>query len=624
MIRNMKTSRAEDLWKISGDFGYVSGNTEKTESSVWTKGKEYVVRADYEKDENGVVLQNGRFKNISSEKMSLYCLQSKFLFDGGEYEAYTQRNSWHRESNGGWQPVITAVSGETAGVRNAFGCAPFFAVWNQQTGRGIAFHIMTRLPWKYEIKHIPAGGQTTYLEISIGVNEQNFALSLDADEEIKLPEILYYEFKNKRDLDCYKIHHYMNKRYPRRELPIVYNTWMYKFEKINFENVSAQVKRAKELGIEYFVTDAAWYGQGEMWACRGDWYENMTGGYSGRMQELAGLVRQNGMRFGLWLEIESAGPDSKMLQAHREYYIEYDDHGDSLYFFDFANKEACDYMYETVGNLIETYQLGYIKFDFNQDMKLDICNNAFWDYIKGYTNLIERLRNAYPDVYFLNCAAGGQRLALENGKDFDSFWYSDNQSVYEGMDIIKNTILRMPPQILDRWTVVQSICEFDPCYGEAPNEKLISSNDATWNDVRGVHLSYLKGFLTGGPIGFSCDLNKLSESVFDSLKEFISEFKEEREFWKKTVCRILTDTESMLVLEYSDMEFEHVVVLVYTKQLTQNSITFYPKLDQSAKYSLNEECILTGRQIEDEGIAVPLEMNYEAKKITLKRLAEEV
>lgn len=483
---------------------------------------------------------------------------------------------------------------------------------------------MTRLPWKYEIKHIPAGGQTTYLEISIGVNEQNLALSLDADEEIKLPEILYYEFKNKRDLDCYKIHHYMNKRYPRRELPIVYNTWMYKFEKINFENVSAQVKRAKELGIEYFVTDAAWYGQGEMWACRGDWYENMTGGYSGRMQELAELVRQNGMSFGLWLEIESAGPDSKMLQAHREYYIEYDDHGNSLYFFDFANKEACDYMYETVGNLIETYQLGYIKFDFNQDMKLDICNDAFLNYIKGYTNFIERLRNAYPDVYFLNCAAGGQRLALENGKDFDSFWYSDNQSVYEGMDIIKNTILRMPPQILDRWTVVQSMCEFDPCYGDAPNEKLISSNDATWNDVRGVHLSYLKGFLTGGPIGFSCDLNKLSESVFDSLKEFISAFKEEREFWKRVVCRILTDTESMLVLEYSDMEFEHAVVLVYTKQLTQNSITVYPKLDQGAKYSLNEECILTGRQIEDEGIAVPLEMNYEAKKITLKRLAEEV
>ena len=62
----------------------------------------------------------------------------------------------------------------------------------------------------------------------------------------------------------------MYKNYPRKEVPVMYNTWLYKFEKIDFENVASQVKRAKELGIEYFVIDAAWYGQGEMWACRGD------------------------------------------------------------------------------------------------------------------------------------------------------------------------------------------------------------------------------------------------------------------------------------------------------------------------------------------------------------------
>ena len=617
-----KKSNADQLWNIYGDFGYLNAPTQVEESCIFTCTKECHVSSEYIEDDNGVVLRKGRIKNISGHSITVNCLMSKFVLDGGDYEVYTQANTWQNESLGNWQPLVTAVSAETRGVRSAYGASPFFAVWNNQTGRGYAFHIMTKLPWHFEVRTAPFAGEANVLEIEAGINNRNFSVKLATNEELELPEIIYYEFRNKLDLDCYKLHHYINSKYPRREMPVVYNTWLYKFEKINFNNVVAQIKTAQELGVEYFVIDAAWFGDGNaqnFWNCRGDWYENQDDAFCGRMSEISEIVREQGMKFGFWLEIETAGPDSKMLQEHSEFYFTHTSSEGELYFFDFSNAKACDYMYETISGLLKKYQAQYIKFDFNQDLNIDIYQKAFMDYFKGYTELIKRLRNAYPDLYIENCASGGMRMSLENGLDFDSFWLSDNQSPYEGMRIFKDTLLRMPPQMIEKWATIQSMCEFEPCYGESPNEKIISTNDATWTGVRGVHQSYLEGFLTGGPIGFSCDLNSLSKTVVASLKEFIMQFKRDRIFWKNAVCRILANTESVLVLEYSDVNFERAEVLIYSSRLRQNSIRVYPKLDRSANYCVSGMNILSGAQIDTEGIEVFLNGNYTVNRLSIKQ-----
>ena len=212
-------------------------------------------------------------------------------------------------------------------------------------------------------------------------------------------------------------------------------------------------------------------------------------------------------------------------------------------------------------------------------------------------------------------------MTLVNGVDFDSFWLSDNQSPYEGMRIVKDTIRRMPPQMIDRWTTIQSVCDFKHCYGDNPPEKIIATNDGTWNDVRGVHQSYLEGFLTGGPAGFSCDLNSLSETVVEDLKEFIAQFKSAREFWKSAVCRILADTEDVLVLEYSDMNFDKIEILVYTNRIRQSNLVIYPKCDMAATYRIDGKVIMSGAQIDAEGIDVTLEGNFKMRRVTFERIS---
>ena len=234
MLRKFNSKRAEDFWRISGSFGVVSGTVEENELEVAAKRGQYAVRSAYTEDGSGVVSRIGKLVNTSNAPFSVNCFMSKFLLEGGEYEVYTQMNTWQNECSGGWQPLVSGICAETKGLRSAYGGAPFFAIWNQQTGRGYAFHIITKQPWKYEVKYSPnSSEEANDLVIEIGLNSCNLSIELAAGETLELPEILYYEFRNRVDLDCYKLHHYIHTRYPRMELPVMYNTWMYKFEKID-------------------------------------------------------------------------------------------------------------------------------------------------------------------------------------------------------------------------------------------------------------------------------------------------------------------------------------------------------------------------------------------------------
>ena len=73
------------------------------------------------------------------------------------------------------------------------------------------------------------------------------------------------------------------------------------------------------------------------------------------------------------------------------------------------------------------------------------------------------------------------------------------------MDIIKNSILRLPSQVLDRWTSIGTIPNATP----AGEERTFTIGDAQWLHTAGINDSYLHGFLTGGPLGLSFDLTKI-------------------------------------------------------------------------------------------------------------------
>ena len=408
----------------------------------------------------------------------------------------------------------------------------------------------------------------------------------------------------------------MNEKYPMPEVPVIYDTWLYKFDRISFENLESQLERAKDIGVEYFVIDAGWFGKGkEWWTTRGDWDENMTAGFCGKMQEFADLVRKNGMKFGFWLEPETASAESDIIKQYPEQFIEYK----GIYMTDFANPEAVNRILNKTCELVDQYGAEFIKFDFNNELRFDYTQSAFTEYFGGYMNYINAIYERYPGIYISNCASGGTRMAIRDCKHFPSFWPTDNQSPVEGIRIVKDSLLRMPANRIERWISIRSLTDFGPVYMSDENtEKILSINDATWDGIIGVEENWLYGFLTGGPLGFTFDLNSLSHKAYESLKKFVSEFKEKREFYRTCVCRVLSDTESLTVLQYHSDDFSESEILVFPKMIRQNAVCIYPAVAENTVYDMNGSQ-LSSEEIIESGITVSGLDKFKAKRISLKK-----
>jgi hypothetical protein len=102
-------------------------------------------------------------------------------------------------------------------------------------------------------------------------------------------------------------------------------------------------------------------------------------------------------------------------------------------------------------------------------------------------------------------------MELSNAELFDSFWLSDNQGPLGGIDIVKNTLKRMPSSMIEKWNV-QQYAESFPRYGS--KEKvgvMFNCNDGTWTDIAYLKDSFNEQFLIGGPVGFSCDIASFPE-----------------------------------------------------------------------------------------------------------------
>lgn len=601
------SDNVKSLFSCYCSLGDISGTLIRSEGKITSESEAYRLTATYDEHGSGVVSRRDVFENISGGPLKLNRFKSRFIFEGGEYEVYTQFNTWQNESTGLWQPLNTSVSAYGGSTRTTQDATPFVAIWNTQADRGFAFHLLPNTIWEMRVSRIGHNSKYTKIIVELGTSDYNFDLALGVGESFYAPEILFYEIENKRDMDCYKLHEFMHDKHPRRKMPIVYNSWMSRFDDISYEKLAPQVECAAELGVEYFVIDAGWFGDGKPWyESVGDWVENNGSAMCGRMKELSDLVRDKGMKFGLWVEPERAVPTAKAVARHPDFYLNGDAEPEFL-FLDFANEEARRWIIDVISELIDRCGIEFIKDDYNADLCFDLRHSGFSAYHKGYEEYIRALREKYPHLYISCCGSGGERMDLRNYILFDSFWPSDNESPYTQLRIYKDTLLRMPPQGFERWITVHSARGNEEVYQpftsyNGTNERLIACGDAIWHNVVGVQPSFLEGFATAGPVCFSCDLTKLSDESFERFKNYVKAVKEERDYLSSVSARILADTESILTLQYSDASFNRIRVQIFTHKPCQSSFAIYPVVDKNADY-IFEGKRLSGGEISRFGIS---------------------
>ena len=612
-----KFKNPADPFVIRADIPSAEAVLDIDDSRVTVRSEALSCTAEFTEDESGVISRQDKIKNISPQPITLSCALSKFVFDGGEYRVYTEYSEWCGEGMGRWQPLVTEVGASNEDVRTNVMSTPFLAIYNEQTGRGVAFHILAESTWCYRVrKYYSATGHRKTVEVELGIRERGFSFCLGAGEELLLPEILFYEFERTADMDAYKLHRYMNRRLPAKAFPVTYNSWMCSYDDISFDGLCAQLKIAKELGCEYFTVDAGWFDRPHVWFNRvGDWQECLDCNLKGRLLELADRVRAEGLKFGLWFEIERASASAEAVKEHPEYYFREGEH----FFVDFAKPEACEFIFGKLSSLIKRYGIEFIKFDFNASITEDGSHRSFIDYFRGYNGFIKRLNEEFPSLYLQNCASGGLRMSLTSLFGFDSFWISDNHSLYTQLEVFKSALKRIPCRALEKYLTISSLVGATPVYGGGVGEKILTSGDQAWDHVEAVDPSFLTAVTAGGPIGISCDLTKLSENTRRLIADTVSEFKRDRSFRMNAECRILCDTESMLVLQLCDSELSDIRIYAYVKVPHQNELTVYPVCDESAVYSISGESV-SGKELKKNGVVMPIGRRYTASSLAIKRI----
>lgn len=167
--------------------------------------------------------------------------------------------------------------------------------------------------------------------------------------------------------------------------------------------------------------------------------------------------------------------------------------------------------------------------------------------------------------------------------EYDNLWITDNQSHYVGMDIYKNTLLRMPPQVMERWVVFYE--EKNGAPSHVPPffyDPLICCDNATWSHLESADVSWVEGFLLGSVMGFSCDLSRILPDTWERMKKLVAAFQENRDFWQKAEVRILADTDQILCLQYNDRDFSQIHLLTYIRRPGQKAVTVIPCLPSGA------------------------------------------
>jgi alpha-galactosidase len=222
---------------------------------------------------------------------------------------------------------------------------------------------------------------------------------------------------------------------------------------MNWEVAKDEIDCAAEAGAELFWLDALWYApEGADWnPSVGDW-ELSEARFPEGLEPVRKYVHERGMKFGLWMEPERAGKDSKVYREHPEWFIK-SCNGDMKPQLDLSKAEVVEWMEGKITGLIERYKLDFFRLDCNMhlreggsNLKDSYLENTVWRYYQNFYDMWERVTSKFPEVIFQNCAGGGGRTDLGLVKYFDNTWVTDWQLAPRSCSITNGMSMALPPE----------------------------------------------------------------------------------------------------------------------------------------------------------------------------------
>ncbi|GAA2373195.1 alpha-galactosidase [Streptomyces cuspidosporus] len=302
-----------------------------------------------------------------------------------------------------------------------------------------------------------------------------------------------------------------------RHRPVLYNSWEATFFDVGEEQQRGLARRAAELGVELFVVDDGWFGaRTDDRAGLGDWTPNPDR-FPGGLKPLADEVRALGMQFGIWVEPEMVNADSDLYRAHPDWVQHHPGRTRTEFrnqlVLNLARPEVREHLYERLDALLSDAPIDYVKWDFNRSFTDagwpgDPYPQRLWiEHVRGFYELLERLRAAHPNVAFESCSGGGGRIDLGVLGLTDQVWTSDNTDPLDRLAIQHGFSQLHPARVMAAWVT------------DTPNS--LGSERVT--SLRFRFISSMAGVL-----GVGGDLSRWSESELAEARDWVALYKSVR------------------------------------------------------------------------------------------------
>ena len=229
-----------------------------------------------------------------------------------------------------------------------------------------------------------------------------------------------------------------------------FNSWEAAYFSFDEASLKELASAAADIGIERFVVDDGWFsGRRDDTSSLGDWRVDRER-FANGLGPLVEHVHQLGMDLGIWVEPEMVNADSDLYRAHPDWCV-HARNADrptmrNQLWLDMSRTEVRDHLFEQLDRLLSENDIAYLKWDCNRFLFPAVSTRgpAAAHIIRGTYALMDRLREAHPNVEIESCASGGARIDLEMLKRATRVWPSDSTDAIERVRIQRWANLILP------------------------------------------------------------------------------------------------------------------------------------------------------------------------------------
>ncbi|MDD7385230.1 MAG: alpha-galactosidase [Actinomycetaceae bacterium] len=320
------------------------------------------------------------------------------------------------------------------------------------------------------------------------------------------------------DQTAHRFHTYLRSRpqHPSTSRPVTLNVWEAVYFNQNLEELRCLADIAAQLGVERYVLDDGWFSSRRNdRSGLGDWYVSDEVWPQG-LHPLVDHVHSLGMQFGLWFEPEMVNEDSAIARAHPEWIMAPEGrlpvrarHQQVL---NIGIPECYEHIYSRITKLIDEYGIAYIKWDHNRDLidagTLPRHQPGVHAQTRATYRMMAQLKRDHPGLEIESCSSGGGRIDLGIMEYADRVWVSDNIDPVDRQQMLRGTSQLLPLEML----------------GSHIASRTSESTGRTHD------LDFRAATALFGHLGIEWDLRKASPQERETLAQWITFYKQIREF----------------------------------------------------------------------------------------------